>query len=652
MAPGYRNTTQSRRTARGQIDHDIFEGLPVRNWRRDIVTVAPPPALDLSQPKDKWDVELPWGMPKDSHLMPQHSQDLLRAARSGRIYQKRRLEEEDEGEDRDRDGLVEKPLEKKDEAGTKEGDGFTVKTWKLVPKHMEGPEIEYLAKRRKGLRGTAVKPAAGPTLTKMTVRKTDDSGNSFIEHVVVPEGVSVEGEVIAQSVVADPAAIIGDAAQPAKRRPPPPKRKPKGPGRGRKKKVLAPTSAPAEGVATAATPATSDGTPASEGIKKESTQTPTAGEDVEMGEADGSQAASDDDGEEGSEDEEEGEIVESPTPGNVDAENAAAEAAAHAEREKLIAANTSTPMVHKLPPKPTFSSFSDSPAPAPAPVPVPVPAAVPGPRFEFSGHKGHARDLSGAGSPLKNELAPRSYSPSVRNDEDEAEGDDDDAPPQASDKPAEKAPSLPPQGELQHHPEILPNSDVAIPEAVKAASEAADTPGAFASLLDGMTPGAGSTSDMLLDADTTTDSPAKMESDTLPTALPTSDAVEQAAEPGSAPEQKEEDKQDTVAGTEAAVVTDDAFEDLLGGLEENLNEHEAAATKSLLSRENSVPEPVETKKDETEPEKEVKEESAAAEPVAGDVPEKVAEIEAFVEKKDETVQAEESTKSPAVEDEK
>ncbi|KFY70844.1 hypothetical protein V498_10178, partial [Pseudogymnoascus sp. VKM F-4517 (FW-2822)] len=38
MAPGYRNSNPSRRQTRGLVDHDIFEGLPVRNWRRDAVT--------------------------------------------------------------------------------------------------------------------------------------------------------------------------------------------------------------------------------------------------------------------------------------------------------------------------------------------------------------------------------------------------------------------------------------------------------------------------------------------------------------------------------------------------------------------------------------------------------------------------------------
>ncbi|OBT50345.1 hypothetical protein VE04_08190, partial [Pseudogymnoascus sp. 24MN13] len=199
MAPGYRNSNPSRRQTRGLVDHDRVEGLPVRNWRRDARHRSPlPPTHDpFATAKDKWDVELPWGMPKDAHLMPQHSQDLLRAARSGRIYQKRLLVEE---EDVEADALLVEKAEKKEEA---KEEGFVVRTWKLVPKHLEGPEIEYLAKRRKGLRGAPVKGVT--TLTKMTLRRTDEAGNTYVEDVVVPEGHVVEGEVIATTVILDPA---------------------------------------------------------------------------------------------------------------------------------------------------------------------------------------------------------------------------------------------------------------------------------------------------------------------------------------------------------------------------------------------------------------------------------------------------------------
>lgn len=189
-------------------------------------------------------------MPKDSHLLPQHSQDLLRAARSGRLYVRRRPVEEEEVDVEA--ALGDKPEKKEEDPKEK---GFLVKTWKLVPKHQEGPEIEFLAKRRKGLTGTVVKAAVatGPTITNARVRRTDAAGNTYVEDVVVAQGQALEGELISQTVIADPStgkpAVDGIPTQPTppRRRPPPPKRKAKGPGRGRKRKLpLAPTTVPGE----------------------------------------------------------------------------------------------------------------------------------------------------------------------------------------------------------------------------------------------------------------------------------------------------------------------------------------------------------------------------------------------------------------------
>jgi hypothetical protein len=226
----------------------LLLGLPVRNWRREIVPIAPPPVHEVTTQKDKWDIELPWGMPKDSHLLPQHSQDLLRAARSGRLYIRRPPVEEEEVEPEA--ALGEKPEKKEDDPKEK---GFAVRTWKLVPRHLEGPEIEYLAKKRKGITGQAIKPVVNnaPAMTKATVRRTDAAGNSYVENVVIQEGQAVEGELLSQRVIpstnANGAASDGLPAQPTpqRRRPPPPKRKAKGPGRGRKRKLpLPPTSVP------------------------------------------------------------------------------------------------------------------------------------------------------------------------------------------------------------------------------------------------------------------------------------------------------------------------------------------------------------------------------------------------------------------------
>ena len=124
----------------------MFEGLPVRHWRRDYVTVAPPSAPENPpSPDDPWADELPYGMPKDSHLLPRHSQDLLRAARSLRPCKRPAPEEEE----LDAEVMLgDKPEKNDDDPKNK---GFTVRTWKQIPRHLEGPDIEYLSKRRQGL---------------------------------------------------------------------------------------------------------------------------------------------------------------------------------------------------------------------------------------------------------------------------------------------------------------------------------------------------------------------------------------------------------------------------------------------------------------------------------------------------------------------
>ncbi|ELR06222.1 hypothetical protein GMDG_07877 [Pseudogymnoascus destructans 20631-21] len=343
-------------------------------------------------------------MPKDAPLMPQHSQDLLRAARSGRIYQKRMLVEE---EDIEADALLVEKAEKKEEV---KKEGFVVRTWKLVPKHLMGPEIEYLAKRRKGLRGAPVKGVA--TLTKMTLRRTDEAGNTYVEDVVVPEGHVVEGEVIATTVILDPAAAgaptIGVAPpQPVKRRPPPPKRRAKGPGRGRRKKLpLPPRSAPAT-VGAAQVHGQAAEAPKQEpavdanGVKIEPSATPAAGnEDTDMG--DGSMAQSDDEGEgegegddrsEGSDDEDQ------------DGEGEGSQTHDQDDDNRMVLDN--------LPPEPK--------------VPAPKPA-ISGDFPVETAHGGFGGQVGGqgpttSGSPLKHAFTPQSYSPTLS-----AEGGAENAP--------------------------------------------------------------------------------------------------------------------------------------------------------------------------------------------------------------------------------
>ncbi|VBB73546.1 Putative protein of unknown function [Podospora comata] len=237
MAPmQYRTAAQTRRGNRaGVVEHDDFEGLPVRQWTRGEVNVAMGPPPDDDQKDDIWAIELPFGMPKDTALLPPHSQELLRAMRSGRVYKRPPPEDEDEDID-----FGTKGDKKESEVGN---EGFTVRAWKQMPRNAEVPSVSHLAKRHKGtitLASTAsVAHIPGPTITRATVRRIDAAGNPYEQTITLGEGQQVDGEIIRTTVVPAPVAAAGEAlgqqATPVKRRPPPPKRKAKGPGRGRKK---------------------------------------------------------------------------------------------------------------------------------------------------------------------------------------------------------------------------------------------------------------------------------------------------------------------------------------------------------------------------------------------------------------------------------
>ena len=228
-----------------------MDGLPVRQWRKQptVANIAPQKEAQVdSSEKDTIWRELP--MPKGSELYPPWSQALLRAARAGRIIKPPPKPVEDDkegGEDEDAEG----------EPDT----GFLATKWSHISREAEQPELEYLAKRRKGLPtlyGGTGSPAAVATLRKTKVRRTGNDGNTVVLEVLVPEGVTIEGEVAEGEDVttqtaapgtfvegigvanADGVVVAGDQVVPTpqRRRPPPPKRKPKGPGRGRKKKVI------------------------------------------------------------------------------------------------------------------------------------------------------------------------------------------------------------------------------------------------------------------------------------------------------------------------------------------------------------------------------------------------------------------------------
>ncbi|KAJ5233657.1 uncharacterized protein N7469_005423 [Penicillium citrinum] len=268
--------------SRGQIDHDVFEGLPVRRWSRQVQTTSQAPKTEESE----FSVQGPGGttalpelaMPRDSQLLPAASRALLRAARAGCIYVRpsgRSVKEEEN-----------KMASAEDQANGNANSAdrsFTSRKWTVHSKHQEPPEIEFLAKRRPGLPSLYGGPTsldggsgATPAMRRTKFQKVDPTtGNISIYEAWVPDGHRIEGEVTGdiQTIVDQsevpvkpeaPApgtvvegvgvvnseglvvAEVGSSAvvNPNKRRPPPPKRKGRGIGKGRKKKVM---FAPGEG---------------------------------------------------------------------------------------------------------------------------------------------------------------------------------------------------------------------------------------------------------------------------------------------------------------------------------------------------------------------------------------------------------------------
>ncbi|KAF1947301.1 hypothetical protein EJ02DRAFT_449884 [Clathrospora elynae] len=308
MAP-FRNRDRSNRSGRGQIEHNVLEGLPINQYREAEIIIEPTSADNKPLDKDAWP-ELP--MPRDSHMLPEHSQQLLRAARSGRVY-KPPAPPEDDNEMKDEE-------EESKEIRT----GFTIKKYVKVPRHLEATEPEYLAKRRKGLPSSYVNgQGSQPALRETKIKKLDADGNVAIYKVLVPEGQAVEGEVqptdaaieVASATAAPGTVVEGvgivnaqgvvvanDILQqtPPRRRPPPPKKKKNrgGPGRGKKKVVFV------EGAAEQGTPASNTGSDmlAVPGFKREDgSAAPSDGGDTPMADAGGDEEEGS--GEDGSDDE-------------------------------------------------------------------------------------------------------------------------------------------------------------------------------------------------------------------------------------------------------------------------------------------------------------------------------------------------------------
>ncbi|KAL6233574.1 hypothetical protein BDW75DRAFT_214776 [Aspergillus navahoensis] len=285
MPPTFRSSRSGRqfgdgvnRTRTGQVDHDVFEGLPVRRWTRQIQTVSQEPKTDGTDTEASGNGGKPsipeHPMPRDSHLLSPMSRALLRAARVGCIYIRQASKDFDDEEKETMD-----PEEQQSQQSMERN--FSLRKWTTVPKHLEAPEVEFLAKRRPGLpslygatAGT-VDGAGSMPMRKTRFKKVDPvTGNILLYAAWVPEGHKIEGEITDDAqVTADsnqstvtpqapaPGTVIegvgvvdaqgvvvaaaGSAAviTPQKRRPPPPKRKGKG-LKGRRKKVM---FAPGEG---------------------------------------------------------------------------------------------------------------------------------------------------------------------------------------------------------------------------------------------------------------------------------------------------------------------------------------------------------------------------------------------------------------------
>ena len=289
----------------------MLEGLPINQYREIEVTVGPNAADSKPVDANAWP-ELP--MPRDSHMLPEHSQQLLRAARAGRTIKPPAPPEDDDNE------MKEEETEHKEVSV-----GFTVKKYVKIARHNEAPEPEFLAKRRKGLPSQYITAQVQAPLRETKVKKLDAEGNVAVYKVLAPEGQTVEGEVAPTDaaievapVVAAPGTVVegvgvvnaegivvaNDVLQqtPPRRRPPPPKKKRQGrhipragPGRGRKRVDFVEG---AEGQETP-TPTAGGEIPAIRGLKtEEGGSVEPSDRDTPMGEA----ADDDDSGEEGSED--------------------------------------------------------------------------------------------------------------------------------------------------------------------------------------------------------------------------------------------------------------------------------------------------------------------------------------------------------------
>ena len=326
-------------------------------------------------------------MPRDSQLLNPTSKALLRAARAGCIYIRQAAKEPEDIDmlDKEITEVEEQPVvSTAAPAPPKAERSFVARKWATVPRHMEPPEVEFLAKRRPGLPslyGAAAMGADGttavPQMRRTRFKKVDPaSGNVSVYEAWVPEGHRIEGEIAADmqvvpenseatvtpempapgtvvegvGTVNSEGVVVAEAGSasvstPPKRRPPPPKRKGKG-FKGRRKKVM---FAPGEGGDASAVHGagtrTGDGSMEPDGVKEEDGDASRA--------ENGGQEDEDEDGDEGEEsDEGEGDesTVDAKTPEqNAQSATEPATESAVAKSEPSSSEQQATPAVESEP---------------------------------------------------------------------------------------------------------------------------------------------------------------------------------------------------------------------------------------------------------------------------------------------------------------
>ncbi|OAL65577.1 hypothetical protein A7C99_2674 [Trichophyton rubrum] len=196
----------SRSHRSGPVDHDVFEGLPVRRWARQLTTVSQEPKSTEEETSIVDSQSLPeLPMPRDSNLLTPVSRALLRAARAGCTYIRpvRKDPEPEELEQKDDDDTVVEP--------TVDERTFAAMKWTALPRTVELPEVEFLAPRRAGLpslygagaQSNAATAAGSSTPMRKTKFKKIDptTGVISIYEAWVPEGYQVEGEIIQEAQV-------------------------------------------------------------------------------------------------------------------------------------------------------------------------------------------------------------------------------------------------------------------------------------------------------------------------------------------------------------------------------------------------------------------------------------------------------------------